>query len=753
MKARIAFLAVTMGAATWIQACGSNDETAIPAEDAGVETGPGPDSSTTTDSSIPDASDAADVREAGTTLDGGACDGGAFSITKVTPQFAYTGAPTVVTINGSGFIATPQVVLRNSAQVVTQLTGEAFVSPTSMTATVPSGLAVGTYDVAVVNPDDCAGILPGALKIVGNPPPQVLSVSPETGTTQNDVAVTIRGCFFPANATLSTVSETGTVVVHTNAAPTAGANSPQCNDTPLYTMTGTIETKTKLLTAGAYVVRVTNPTDATFGEWATFVVSNPSGNLIAPWIAGPSLTTARRSHELVSVRIDDANRFLYAVGGEGANGVPLTSVETAQVDRFGKLSAWFTQKNALTTARSGLAVVRQGRYLYAIGGTSSTNGTAGAVVTSPSGTPLASIERAKVLDRTGAPTIGSPTATTGTGALAAGTYYYRVAAVLNAADPQTQGETVASDEVAATLIATGQIQLTWTAPAVGTVTHYRVYRSPVANGLSGSEVLLKDNVAGTTYTDTGVDVPGTEKPMLLGATGPWVAVAQSLVRARLNTAATITNDPAGALHVYVLGGWGTCSGAGANAEMTCHERATISADGATLGAFVAGVTQTTRARMRHGAHAMTAANGPPNFAANAGANTAFVVVAGGKNNQTAANTVEYALVTAGGVLGAWANPTGFSNERDGTQLLVANGYGYAFQGGQAANAYAVTSDQSSVATVTATTLSFGAWSNAAANLGTKVARHAAVGESAYFYIAGGTTNDADALATVYQVLH
>jgi hypothetical protein len=131
--------------------------------------------------------------------------------------------------------------------------------------------------------------------------------------------VTVSGCHFPANATLSTVDSAGAVVVQTNAAPVAGGADTRCGGDVLSTMTGTISTKTKALAVGAYLVRVTNPTDATFGDYASFVVSNPSGNLSGGWKAASSLVAARRSLGLTTARIDDANRFLYAsprrVGG------------------------------------------------------------------------------------------------------------------------------------------------------------------------------------------------------------------------------------------------------------------------------------------------------------------------------------------------------------------------------------------------------------------------------------------------------
>jgi len=770
MRTRLAYPFVLLGAVAAIEACGS-DETGIdgPDLDAGSDSSssPGNDggqprsedsgANTGTDSgSEIDAADAADASDAGDaaapdggfSLDGGACDGGTVTISAVTPQFGAASSATAITITGAGFVSTPRVYVVSGGTAVAA-TNAGFVSSTSVTATVPSGLAVGTYDLAVVNPGECSATLPAAFKVAANPAPLVLSVSPAQGTTQNDANVTITGCYFQPNATLATVDEASTVVDQVvTAAPTAGANDARCNGGPLYTMTGTIQTKTKAMSVGAHLVRVTNPTDATFGEYASFVVSNPSGNLVGEWTAAPSLVTGRRSLGATSARLDDASRFLYAIGGEDAAGNALASVEVAALDRFGKVGAWTKQKNELKTARSGLAVARHGLYLYAIGGTSSTNGTGSA---EPSGAPLASIEQAKLLEPSGAPKLDSATASTASGALAKGTYYYRVAAVLDGTDPLTEGETLPSGVVAATLTAAGQVQLSWTPPAVGTVASYRVYRTAAADSASGSEVLLETNVTGTTFTDTGADAPGSETPMTLGSTGPWVSIAATLNHARLDTAATIAPDPNGDLYLYVVGGWGQCDAAPATA-MSCYEVAQLSNGGAKLGAFTDGTTALARGRMRIGVDTMTAANGPSSFAANAGASTAFVVVAGGKGASATANTSEYATVTAGGQLGAWASPTGFSNERDGTQLIIANGYGYALFGGHPP-AYSQTTDQSGVPTVTSTSLTFPNWANAAANVANKLGRHGAVAESAYFYVIGGTTNDTDALANVIQILH
>ena len=767
----LGIVAVLAAAGAFAAACGGSDDSSslIDGTDAGTD-GPGVDTSvadtsvadtsvadtSVADTSVVDATDAADAADAnvGMNLDGGACDGGIVSVTSITPKFGLTTAKTTLTLSGSGFVATPKLYL-SSGGTLTPLTGVAFVSSTSVTGTVPSGLAAGTYGVIVVNPGDCAGTLAGSYKAVVDPAPQILSVSPQTGTTQADVTgVVITGCNFPANATVSTLSsalvEQAQLV--TSVPAVLNASDPSCNNDPSYTMTATIQTKTLPLTVGAYLVRVTNPTTSTFGEYSSFVVTNPNGNLTGGWKTANGLNVGRRSLGMAAGRIDDARRFLYAVGGEITDGTALKTIEVAPVDRFGQLGTWTVGRNQLGTARSGLAVVQQGKYLYAIGGTSSKAGTGGAT---PTGTPLGSIERAKILDLTGAPKLTDPALFAG-GTLPKGTFYYKVAAVLTNAVPATAGETLPSDEGVASLPAIGSIKLDWTAPAIGTVDHYRVYRTKVVDGVSGTEVLLKDNIAAgtTTYIDTGADVPGTETPLVIGETGPWLDAGQSLFKTRLDTAAAIVPDPAGGnlFWVEVAGGWGTC--VATLGIMDCTEKASLSADGATLGAFAANATALSQPRMRHGLAVMTAKNGPPTFSADATATTAFLVAAGGKGLNSVSKTVEFSLVSATGVTGTWANPNGgansgggFANQRDGIQLLVSSGYGYAMFGGSA------TGDQSAQATVTATALTFANWSNAGANLGAALGRYGAAAESAYFYVAGGTTNDADALTSVYQILH
>lgn len=106
----------------------------------------------------------------------------------------------------------------------------------------------------------------------------------------------------------------------------------------------------------------------------------------------------------------------------------------------------------------------------------------------------------------GSTTLSAPTLAAGTG-LAAGTYYYVVAAV------NATGETLASNERPLTLNAPSNVALGWT--AVTGATSYRIYRTTTAGFYASS---LVGTVVGTTFTDTGIvpaaGTPVTGAPML-----------------------------------------------------------------------------------------------------------------------------------------------------------------------------------------------------------------------------------------------
>lgn len=111
-----------------------------------------------------------------------------------------------------------------------------------------------------------------------------------------------------------------------------------------------------------------------------------------------------------------------------------------------------------------------------------------------------------------APVANTPsTATTG-GTLAAGTYYYRVAAL------DARGQTVASNEVSVTTTgATSTVTVTW--GAVTGATGYRIYRGTAA----GSQTVYYTVGAVTTFTDTNA-TPTNGQPQFTNSTGLEVSV-------------------------------------------------------------------------------------------------------------------------------------------------------------------------------------------------------------------------------------
>jgi hypothetical protein len=612
--------------------------------------------------------------------------------------------------------------------------------------------ATGSYALRIVNPNGCSGVLANAVKVVDQAPPTVLSVEPAAGTTQDNTNVTITGCHFDGNSTVSVVSSTGTVTPM--AAPTnrvTGANDPRCGDTPLYTMSAVIASST--LATGAYLVRVTNPTPATFGDYASFVNTNPSANPGDPEVASP-LIGGRRSLALVSGRVDDANRFLYAIGGENGTGVPIDTVEIAPVDKFGQLGKWAVQKNKLPAALSGAAATRWGNWIYVIGGTSSTDGTGSLT---PTGTPTTKVYRAPILAPSGAPVLmDPPVAPLTTGNLAQGTWYYKVSALT--ADGE---ESLASDEIVVTLSAKGSAKIDWTAPQGSTPTGYKIYRSTAADGVSQTELLLDTVGAVTTYTDDGSKTIGTEGYLSIGATGKWIADAKELPGGRLNASSVAVKASGGSTFLYVTGGWGVCSGTAASQILSCVTHAQIMDDGS-LGDF-ADVSGLGHARMRHGVDRFDKSTGATAFGdGGAPLNSAFLIVGGGRGTLALGSgaSVEYAVVQADGSLGTWAVTGSTFSEREALAWGLANGRGYAFVGGAVVGnktQYTQTGESAQAINVNATSLDFSSWNSVGSFLsGSPNGKRGRVGltaESAYFYLAGGTTNDSDALPDVYRILH
>ncbi|MBI2394222.1 MAG: IPT/TIG domain-containing protein [Deltaproteobacteria bacterium] len=682
------------------------------------------------------------------------------TVAKVTPPFGWKGDKTPITVTGDGFKSTPRayLVIPSLTPKSQLLKSTAFVTAQSMSSIVPSGFPSTTvgneYDLNIINPDGGGGKLAKAFRVTDLPIPTIDNVAPAAGTTQANTSVTITGCNF-RSPTVAVVSSSGALTSAT--AGTLSCTGPATcpSGTNVCTLQATIPSTT--LATGAYLVRVTNPDESTYGEYSAFVNTNPSSKLETGFVVSKPLVTGRRSLETVSGRINAASRYLYAISGEQADGTVLDTLEVAPLDLFGTLGDWYVQRNKLTTRRSGHAVVQRGSFIYVLGGTSTTNGTGGVA---PSGAPLDTIERAKILDLGDQPQVDDPV-TESAGTLAKGTWYYMVSAIKDAAaDPDNpNGETLPSDEIIVTLGLNGSVKLTW--KAVPGAKSYRVYRTALPNGASHTEVLLKDGLTGLTYTDTGVDtVTSTVTPLRRGSTGLFVALTQKLARARFNASATIAPDAGGQLRVYVVGGHGSCSGAGAASTMNCWESTTLSNDGRTLGAFAAGATTMAVARERFGVGALSRENGPPGYTGT----QAFVLASGGLGVGGAGASFEYASVDAGGAL-TWKTIADYAPKaKDGSDLGVANGGAFAFGGGSVTTTgalYSTSIKRAGPFTISGSTLSLGTgaiWSDATAAIpvpagASGVGRFGFTLESAYFYVVGGTTNDTDAITSVSQVIY
>lgn len=476
-----------------------------------------------------------------------------FTIVGIDPPFGCACEPTSVTISSAaGFVSTPRVELRPAGQSgsVTLMTRVAFLDASTITAVVPAGLDLGLYDITVINPpsDGGVGSLPNGFRVVALPIARIEAIVPDRGSSLSNTPVVIHGENFRDPVKLELIDRSGNVDgVVASVTPTSATRI----DTTFPTMN---------MTEDAYLVRVTNLDENTYSTYSSFVVgeSGPSGNL-HPFTAMPLLNQGRRMLGGAMARDDLGNTFVYAIAGDtGSTGTVLDTVEVSQLSKFGDLSPWraIRAPNKLTTPRqapaavtvpifdpAGSPFVPVKTYVYVTGGRN-----AGATV-------LGTVERAMVLRNADAPVVTSIAASTTPGTLAAGTWYYKVSAVLASSDPDNPGgETLPSDEAIITIGgANTSVDLAWNAVvANGTpAASYRIYRTAMVDGASQQELLIA-SVTDTSYTDTGASA-GTEAPLPPGSLGVW-RVQTATHGVRWGHQAAVIADSTGARFLHVLGG-------------------------------------------------------------------------------------------------------------------------------------------------------------------------------------------------------
>jgi hypothetical protein len=460
------------------------------------------------------------------------------TVTDVVPDTAWAGDPKdnelsdqPVAIKGTGFAPVPAVRFISVATKQVYLAPTvSFLTPTDVTSVCPSEslvMPVGDYHVEVMNPSQLAakwmkGGQPGIFKVTATPPPRIDDVAPikvpaNAGGGVPAVTVSILGDFFHQQSKLVLLLAAG---AQKDLTPyIAGITvSPTVKDS----ITVTINNTVLALPVGIYPLRVINP-DLQFDTFFSLQIENSApGKLNADtWKEVSSLSVPRERHASVEGFDVFGGSFLYTVGGTtpaaaGLSTRPrevLSSTEITEADVFGiaaSASSFALQLDAaldlatidpkhkpihvpslLQTKRTGLTLVRAGRFLFAIGG-------ADADTWDPAKkgqlAALKTVERAQILGYETMPNLSLPQVALTTVGLPKGAWYYRVSAVTPA------GESLPSREVLA-LNAGGTLTLKWL-PVTG-ATSYLVYRSLAADGRAGSTRLLKAGVTATSFSDDG----------------------------------------------------------------------------------------------------------------------------------------------------------------------------------------------------------------------------------------------------------
>ncbi|HWE26352.1 MAG TPA: IPT/TIG domain-containing protein, partial [Polyangia bacterium] len=628
------------------------------------------------------------------------------------------------------FASTPRAWL-DIGGVLKPLTNVAFNSAGSITGTVPMGQTVGgPYDLIVQNPDGSVGLLATAFKVVDMPVPQVTSIDPASVPTNFSGTIKIFGSNFRAPIKVEYYAQGGT--------PT--------------TVTSTLVSATEVdftypaLAQGAYVLRVTDTDEGTYGEFSALAVINSSLNIVG-WtdVTATPLPNPTMRHGAAGGQVSTAARYLYVVGGDGGGATPTRydTTQMASVDKYGNVGTWFIAHNKLATARTRLQLIDvpsstgAGGYLYAVGGEAAS----GAVAT---------VSRAKILLPSEAPQLSGTKVSLG-GMLARGTWYYRVSAVLDGTDVANPlGETLTSQEAAAHTVDGSKVTLTWS--AVPKAASYRVYRTAMVNGTSQTEVLLADSVSMTTFVDDGTTAPGTATPLAQGELGVWVDVA-ALNTPRRSLGLAMAHDPTGNAYLYAVGGDKAASGTPATADLLdTYEYANLGSDGLTLAAWTQDATHKlvvprTMLQSPVGEHATSpSVVAPASYVYAVGGYTGGTPLAVQDNYESATVAADGSLTWAAGLTSNKIH-AGLSSIIVADQMFMLGGID-ALPMGDAAKAQYATPPAfaNNFSTDPASIHDLGGAENIAALTGF-------IWQSAHFYLLGGTTDGTAALNRVWSQVY
>lgn len=585
------------------------------------------------------------------------------AIDKIEPPFGWTGSPTGVTITAEDpapagqvqFTATPRVYLNpvnaGPNTIATELRSTLFRSATELSGIVDQGLQSQGYDVIVVNPDGSVGLLPDAFDVLELPPPTVDTVSPGSWQTNNAaLAIEVNGANFRDPTIEATCRDTSGVIQTAVVTVNSSTGSR---------VLASVNTNTLSHLAVCFI-RVTNTDDGSYVEYAPISVTNPAGNFVS-FQPGPDMITARRAASSASGKPSRAQTYIYAIGGDaGAPASAMTSVEASSLDRFGAPTPWFALKTALPTARTLAGAARVNDFIYLVGGHNGTGATN-------------TVLRANVLDPLYVPNVTNvELELLEAGGPAPGVYYYRISAVLNAADAANpNGETLASDPQAIRLPGAGfTVTLSWS--AIANAAEYRIYRSATPDQPFGNEQLLAvvPAAAARTFVDDGsLMTNAAERPLPVGSLGTWHQVA-TITTGRFDHGVTAAPDPVdpALFYLYAVGG-----STGTDA-LGSYEAVRVTVNGPraqTVQTITPAVTTTILSLARRGLQLLTGTSDNARYIPQG---QAYLYALGGEQaNGSLTRRVETARVLAGGALSlTWTNQGDAQGNRAGYAAALAN---------------------------------------------------------------------------------
>ena len=480
-------------------------------------------------------------------------------IEKVDPSFHWKDTGGAISILSSAsppsgktnFGSLPRVYLSPSdgsdAEGVL-LRAVAYTSATVVTAIIPAGLGTGEYDIIVIEADNkIAGVLSKAVTVNEKPPPLIATINPKTLVASSTTNIKIIGSHFV---------DGGTVVL---ACKNSGSNQITEHDTT----NGISSTSaTEILVAvtasipqfAVCTVIVANP-DTAFFEFSAVSVVNSAQKLQSATKSAVTMTSARRGHTLVTAKVTSAATFLWAIGGDAGNiNAPTDTIETAKISKYGDLSAFVAERNALPTALTFLTGQVIQTFVYIAGGYDG-NAASGKVyrsqildprlTTDVDGTILVSDDQVQN-------SFGED----------GGFYFYRVAGVFANDDASNPGgESLPGEYFSIRLpknVAGLTVALEW--DNLPGATSYRLYRTPKANekatNLQLLAVLLPAGAGDTTsFVDDGSAVLNADTPFAEGSLGVWSEVASfGFPSLGLSSFVGQPNQAGAQHHLYVSGG-------------------------------------------------------------------------------------------------------------------------------------------------------------------------------------------------------